>query len=420
MAEPGRGPLDGCRGRARRLIGAVPPRYRRAVPTDAERFDVAVVGLGLIGSAALRHAATRGHRAIGVGPAEPSVFAQHDGAFSSHYDSGRITRHVDPHLEWAELARRAIADYPTIEAEGEPFHRPVGLIYAVTDPTKVDTLRRVMDELGHGVVWREVDGSPDPRVQVAEDARSFVEDGPAGHIDPRRLIRAQLTAAGRRGARTVRAEVRALERSGGGWRVLLRDGRSVEAERVVVAGGPHADEIEGVAMPAIDVIAETVLTGAIDADEQARLRGLPSIITPVEHPMYDSCYFVPPTPYPDDTVRLKIGAGTIVERHLRTAAERRAWMRGDDHLAELGPLSKLLHQLLPGLRTTVERTTPCLIAYTESGFPVIDHVADGVVAVAGCNGYAAKSSDAIGALAVSLAIDGEWTDALPHDPFRTA
>ena len=383
-----------------------------------DRYDVAVVGLGLIGSAALRHAATGGHRAIGVGPAEPPVFAAHAGAFASHYDSGRITRHVDPHLEWAELARRAIAEYPTIEAEGEPFHRPVGLIYAVTEAEQADVLRRVMVELGHGVAWREVDGSPDPRVRVADGATSFVEDGPAGHIDPRRLVRAQLTAAGRRGARIVRAEVRSLERSGDGWRVVLRDGRSVEAARVVVACGPHADEIDGVAMPTIDVIAETVLTGELDTDEQARLHGLPSIITPVEHPVYDSCYFVPPTPYPDGSIRLKIGAGTIVERHLRTAAERRAWMRGDDHQAELEPLSEVLHDLLPGLRITDERTTPCLIAYNASGFPVIDHVDDGVVAVAGCNGYAAKSSDAIGALAVALAIDGVWRDALPHQPFR--
>jgi sarcosine oxidase len=388
------------------------------VPAAIDRYDLAVVGLGLIGSAALRHVATRGHRAIGIGPAEPPAFARHEGAFASHYDSGRITRHVDPHLEWAELARRTIAEYPTIEAEGEPFHRPVGLIYAVTEADQVGTLRRVMAELGHGVACREVDGSPDPRVRLADRATSFVEDGPAGHIDPRRLVRAQLTAAGRRGARIVRAEVRSLERSGDGWQVVLRDGRTVHAGRVVVAGGPHADEIDGVAMPTIDVIAETVLTGVVDTDEQVRLHGLPSIITPVEHRMYDSCYFVPPTPYPDGSIRLKIGAGTVVERHLRTAAERRAWMRGDDHQAELEPLSEVLHELLPGLRTTAECTTPCLIAYNASGFPVIDHVADGVVAVAGCNGYAAKSSDAIGALAVSLAVDGVWRDRLSHEPFR--
>lgn len=50
---------------------------------------------------------------------------------------------------------------------------------------------------------------------------------------------------------------------------------------------------------------------------------------------------------------------------------------------------------------------------------MIDHVDDGVVTVAGCNGYAAKSSDALGALGVSLALEGRWTDAvLDGESFR--
>ena len=35
---------------------------------------------------------------------EPADFASHDGVFSSHYDSGRITRVLDPQLVWAQLA----------------------------------------------------------------------------------------------------------------------------------------------------------------------------------------------------------------------------------------------------------------------------------------------------------------------------
>ena len=387
-------------------------------------YDLAVVGLGPVGAAALRHAARRGVRAVGVGPGEPADFASHRGAFASHYDSGRITRHLDRRFVWAELARRAIAEYPVIEAGGEPFHRPVGAIYAVDDATAAAELREVAHRLAPaGVRWRETVGSPDERIGLHPDATVFVEGPPAGHVDPRRLVRAQLTAARSLGAQAIDAEVEGLERlerRGRSWSLRLRDGREVEAALVLIATGPHADEIAGMARhPTVEVVAETVVVAALDTDECRRLDGLPSVIAPTDHPVYDGCYLVPPTQYPDGTTCIKLGAEPRRTRVLATAADRRAWMRGDDHTAELPGLLEVLHALVPGLRPARAGTKPCLIATTRSGLPVIDHVDDGVVTVSGCNGYAAKSSDALGALGVSLALEGRWTDAvLDGESFR--
>ena len=66
------------------------------VGMGVERYELAVVGLGLIGAGALRAASASGCRAIGIGSPEPAVFADHDGPFASHYDSGRVTRHGVP------------------------------------------------------------------------------------------------------------------------------------------------------------------------------------------------------------------------------------------------------------------------------------------------------------------------------------
>ncbi|HQF96541.1 MAG TPA: hypothetical protein PLS46_20405, partial [Microthrixaceae bacterium] len=60
-----------------------------------QHYDVAVVGLGLIGSGALRALTDAGRRCVGVGPGEPADWSNHPGVFASHYDSGRITRHLD-------------------------------------------------------------------------------------------------------------------------------------------------------------------------------------------------------------------------------------------------------------------------------------------------------------------------------------
>ena len=56
-------------------------------------------------------------------------------------------------------------------------------------------------------------------------------------------------------------------------------------------------------------------------------------------------------------------------------------------------------------------TKPCLIPDTPTKLPYLEIVEPGLVMAVGGNGYAAKSADAIGALAAGLVRNGEWTDA---------
>jgi glycine/D-amino acid oxidase-like deaminating enzyme len=67
--------------------------------------------------------------------------------------------------------------------------------------------------------------------------------------------------------------------------------------------------------------------------------------------------------------------------------------------------------VLPGLHAESWMTKPCLIPETPTKLPYVEIVDDGCVMAVGGNGYAAKSADAIGALAAGLAVNGAWTDA---------
>jgi glycine/D-amino acid oxidase-like deaminating enzyme len=187
------------------------------------------------------------------------------------------------------------------------------------------------------------------------------------------------------------------------------------AEQVVVAAGPHADEVlAGIAgasaAPPLDVRGETVVLATVDAEEQARLAALPSVLARLHHPTYADLYLVPPTTYPDGTVRLKLGATRREHLRLPSAERKRAWMRGDEHRGEAAGLRELLEALVPGLRATSWETKPCLITETPSDLPYLDHVGPDLVLAAGGNGYAAKSANAIGALAADLAVRGRWPD----------
>ena len=175
------------------------------------------------------------------------------------------------------------------------------------------------------------------------------------------------------------------------------------------ATGPHADELSGLGRrPLIDVVAETVVMARIPADEQLRLAGLPAII--VDDTASDHLYIVPPTAYPDGHVYVKLGATRPDERVL-SPVQRREWMAGCAHEADLDWLRGLLLGVLPGLQADAWLTKPCLIPQTPTRLPYVEIAEAGCVVAVGSNGYAAKSADAIGALAAGLVVNGRWADA---------
>jgi sarcosine oxidase len=385
----------------------------------AKPYDVAVVGLGLVGAAALRHLAATGRRCIGIGPAEPVDWSTHDGVFASHYDSGRITRKLDKRREWAVLAGRAIEVYPEIEsASGVRFHSPVGVLMADIDADRIAVITAVAADLG--VAFQRTEPGQtigDDRVSVPEGATVLREPAPGGFIDPRRMLAAQCAVAQQDAAEILSRQVAGVEpRSGTGWSVHTVDGTTVETDQVVVAAGPHADELDGLPLrPLIDVVAETVVLARVSPGELARLAGLPSLIV---DDVSEHFYVVPPTVYPDGQVYVKLGA-TRHDRRVLGPPDRRRWMTGTEHEADLEWLRSLLLGVLPGLKVDTWSTKPCLIPDTPTKLPYLQIVEPGLVMAVGTNGYAAKSADAIGALAAGLVVNGCWTDTdLDEAAFR--
>jgi sarcosine oxidase len=380
-------------------------------------YDVAVIGPGLVGAAALRHLSATGRHCIGIGPSEPLDWSAHDGVFASHYDSGRITRRLDKRREWAVLARRAIDAYADIESRsGIRFHHPVGVVMADVDADRLATVAAVAHLLGVGFVRHEP-GQPigEDRIAVPPGATVLSEPAPGGFIDPRRMLAAQLAIARQAGADVAGEQVLGLEPSGHRWLVRTATGSTIEARQVVVAAGPHADEIEGMPRPFIDVVAESVVLARVSPAERERLAGLPSVIV---DGVDDHFYIVPPTEYPDGNVYAKLGA-TRHDQWILGAAERRQWMSGRDHEADLGWLRSLMLSVLPSLDVEEWSTKPCLIPDTPTKLPYLQVVAPGLVMAVGTNGYAAKSADAIGALAAGLVLNGQWTDPdLDEEAFR--
>ncbi len=380
--------------------------------------DVAVVGLGLIGSAALRHLAQHGHSVVGIGPPEPERPSEHRGPFASHYDSGRVTRRLDARYEWAELASRSIVEYPGLEARsGIRFHHPVGFLFVRNDPTGIDHQRAVI-----GLLHLPVDVFPSERLEseyrFPAGFTVLAEPAPAGFVDPRLMLAAQLAVAEHDGATIRQSSVEALERVGARFRVRCDDGSSVEADRVLLATGPYLNDLVPQRL-ASRVVPEAVVLGRVAPAEAARLAGLPSMVYLPDQPGYEDVYVVPPVRYPDGHAYVKIGGSIVGVAAMETADEKRVWMSGlaaDQHLPRL---RTMLETVLPGVAFESFSAKPCLITDTAHNLPYVDQVEDGLFVAVGGNGHAAKSSDAIGALAAGLVVTGEWPDAaLERRSFR--
>lgn len=387
--------------------------------------DIIVIGIGLIGSAALRHLSSSGLNILGLGPDEPADWHTHTGVFASYYDQGRITRRVDPDPVWALLGARAINDYANMEtASGIRFHEATGCLRVSADPgLPDDTLDSSQTNgLTNGAILTELTnatlGETVPMLRFPGTAKAILEQGGAGYINPRQLVQAQLIIAQQNGTQVRREQVCKLHRTDGTWAVSSNSGAQYRSDKVLIAAGAFTNGLLDSRQLDLRPRAATTLLARIDESEARRLSGMPSVIYRLEeNPDLYSIYALPPIHYPDDQIYLKIG-GTFHQPHWFADQQAlRQWFKGqgESHWHDL--LWQTLCGMIPDLRTSHTHTRPCAVTYTAHGQAYIDQIEDQLfVAVGGC-GAAAKSSTEIGRIAAGLVQNERWTYDVPAQNF---
>ena len=389
-------------------------------------YDIAVVGVGLFGSAALRHL-TRSFpdlKVCAIGPDEPRNRKTHDGVFSSHYDQGRITRVLDPSPLWGRLARESIARYPLIEsASGLRFHHRAGCLRATDIPERVleinDCAARFkpphqrLDAAGCKRTY--------PFLSFSDDFVAWDEKGEAGYINPRQLIEAQLKAAEAAGGIIMREIVASIECIADHVLIRTRADGSVRARKALLTTGGYSNTLLQRKLD-LPTKSHTILLAETPPDEIKRLRRMPSIISSFDNPAVDSLYMLPPVPYPDGKTYIKLGPSGQDEQYFDASENDRElipWFQGDGSAVIAAEMKNALHRMVADLNVISYQTVPCLITKSAHGNPYIDSIVEDClyVTTAG-NGYGAKSSDEIGRIGAMLCATGEWRSDLDRDAFR--
>ena len=380
------------------------------MPTNPD-FTFAVIGRGMIGSAAARHLAKLGHSVALIGPGEPADFSTHSGVFGSHYDEGRITRVFDPDAKfWRDVNRASIARYAEIAAEsGVAFYRDVGVLHVGSrDDTNVERVGEICDD--EAIAYEVFEGADlaarFPFLAETTGKRGYFEPRNAGYISPRRLVHAQTLAAERAGASIVDDFAVSLSEASHGVSIKTRSG-SVAAERVLVAAGGHTQSLIGQSLNQ-NVYARTVALFRLSAAQARRLAGMPSMRC--IGPEGNNPYILPPIPYPDGNVWLKLG-GDPVDVVLNDGAEIQRWFQSGGSVPVADRLQEMLCERIRDFTFEERRVVPCMTTYGDTGLPSIGPVSDRVAVATGCYGKSAKCSDELGRLA-AMALLGECHEEL--------
>ncbi|MBP8241476.1 MAG: FAD-dependent oxidoreductase [Thermoflexales bacterium] len=388
-------------------------------------FSTIVIGKGLVGTAAAKYLAAAQTGVAVIGPDEPANFSTAT-VFASHYDQARVLRRIGRDAISTRLNADAAREYPAIQAEtGIDFHGPVGSLYVIPDGmgeyldsapalsaqfgvpfTAYASGRALMDDFG--------------AFRFPASAQGVFEPAPAGFINPRALIRAQLALFQRRGGTVLPETVVAVSHADGLFQVRTREGHQYAAPRVLVAAGSFVNLCGLVPRPLSLVSkSEVVLLARVSAAQAAALAGLPSLRYNIDDGETEGIYLIQPVRYPDGAWYLKMGCNMPEDVFFERLADAQAWFQTGDSDRFIPRLARALRALLPELVVEAYLTKRCVISRTAHGRPYIGETdRAGLFVAGGCNGNSAMSSDAIGSVAAHLMTQGGLPPSYAPDAFE--
>jgi sarcosine oxidase len=364
-------------------------------------FDVVVVGLGAMGSAAAYHLASRGRRVVGIDRFRPG----HERG-SSHGATRIIRLGYYEHPSYVPLLRRAYALWRELEARaGRPLLQITGI--AEIGPPDGKLVAGTLAAARTHDLPRAVLAAPEfmrrfPAFRIPQDCVGVVQpDGGILAAEP--AIRAHLDLALAAGAELRTAEtVTAIEPRGVRVRIATDHG-TIEAGAAIVAAGPWLNKLlPGLAAPLR--VTRQVMAWFEPRD--------PALFPPGRFPVFmiESARGIH-YGFPVDDVGVKFAKHYHADETVDPDACDRAASPDDEAL-----IRPALAKHLPAANGRLLQAKICLYTMTPDGDFLIDRLPDApqIVVASPCSGHGFKFAPVIGEILADLATDG----ATSHDISR--
>jgi sarcosine oxidase len=371
-------------------------------------FDVIVIGLGGMGSAAAAHLAARGQRVLGL----ERFGAAHDRG-SSHGGSRIIRQSYFEDPAYVPLLRRAYELWAELDPALLTFTGGLYLGRPAT-PTVAGSMRAAREwDLPHELLDAAEIRRRFPTMNPDDDEVGLYETA-AGFVRPELTVAAHLRVAAQHGAELhVEEPVLSWSATPGGVRVTTAVGRYT-AGRLVICPGAWAPQL----------LADLGVRLTVERQVQYWFQPTGGVgpFTPDRHPVYihedgdgTQIYGFPALDGLDGGAKVAFfrrGAETTPE-----ALDREV------HADEIAAMASHARRLLPTLPGRFLSAVPCMYTVTpDHHFVIATHPAHEEVTVAcGFSGHGFKFVPVVGEILADLAVDGATRHPIAlFDPHRPA
>jgi sarcosine oxidase len=358
-------------------------------------FDVAVAGLGGVGSAIAAHCASRRASVIGLEQFGPA----HD-LGSSHGKSRMIRKAYFEDPAYVPLVLRAYELWHALEREtGEGLLRITGVLSVGEENSEIISgTRRAASQHDLSVkTWsREEIKRRYPTLRLLDgEIALFETDG--GVLDPELAVQAHLKVAQSNGAdlrfNTVMESWNATDK---GVEIRLSNGDHVLAKNLVLSLGPWFQKaLESLGVPIrVQRNVQAWFSPETDAYDSERFPAFLLDRAGLPAPLYG---------FPDFGEGIKSAFHGLGE--LTTASEIN---RQVDLSRDVEPIVRVLEQWMPGSTQTFREAKPCMYTLTPDGHFVIDRHPGhaNVILCGGFSGHGFKFAPVMGEIGADLALDG--------------
>ncbi len=379
-------------------------------------FDYAVIGAGLIGSAAAKYISETNPNTVLIGPSEPKDKESHNGVFGSHYDEGRIARISDTMHEWSYLAKKSIEKYNFIEREsGIHFYNGVGTL-SVGGTNYHNDLIKASNKIKFEYLTQENFNIHNNyhHIQLPEKSKYIFEPKNAGYISARNLVKAQKNIFKSNDGKYINDLVVNINKYNNIFNVETSKNVTISAKKILISAGGFSNftNILKDNLP-IGIKGRTTLLGEINNNYIDDLKKYPSIIHKPNNA--EDIYCLPAITYPNGKTYIKIGWSHFI--NITSYNEAIHWFKGKIDSKEKNGLLEELNTIYDKKMFSSFHTDHCVITWTKTKYPIIDEIEKNMFVSVGGNGHAAKSSDHIGFISAKYITTGQWDKNLNRKKF---
>ncbi|MBM3177091.1 MAG: N-methyl-L-tryptophan oxidase [Bacteroidetes bacterium] len=365
-------------------------------------FDVVVLGVGSMGSAACYHLAKRGMSVLGL---EQSSIVHE---FGSHYGQSRIIRKAYfEHPDYVPLLKRSYELWNVLEQEtGTRLYTETGLLYAGRKDSML--MKGVRESAGiHDIPIEFFDFDRLKKVYPPfslHPGHDIIFESGAGFLEPERCIEAHVEQAKISGAQ-IRSHEKVLgwAKSGSGYEVTTNKG-IYAAEKLVLTAGAWIGGLLPQVSQQLKVTRQTVFWMATKHPDLFSPERFPCWLAETEN-SGDVYYGFP-----------NLQAGVYGPLHgLKIAQHNPGQVTDADSVdrmvsaEEKDAMRAVMEEIFPGEYAGLLHTKVCLYTYSPDEHFIIDVSKDdpNLIFAAGFSGHGFKFCSVVGEVLADLAQDGK-------------